>query len=209
MTGVQTCALPISVRLLAEDWTGTEPPLAAPEATLLDPAGRARWAETLEEDVLKAGLAAIASVSEERVAHDGGGANADALFNGTTRNGAGDDTTTDDGKTFRGYGSGSTLTVRLTQPHDLTAVRTFAAHPDGRASQGYTLWVATAADPGRFDKVETASAACAGGASELRLRVDAKGVVALRFEFTDGPLGFNVYREIQIVGQPALAKEPK
>ena len=29
----------------------------------------------------------------------------------------------------------------------------------------------------------------------------AKDVVAVRFEFQSGPLGFNVYREINILGQ--------
>ena len=43
---------------------------------------------------------------------------------------------------------------------------------------------------------------CDAGASELRQRVQAPGVVAVRFEFQDGPLGFNVYREVKIVGQP-------
>ena len=28
----------------------------------------------------------------------------------------------------------------------------------------------------------------------------ASGVAAVRFEFHDGPLGFNVYREIQVLG---------
>jgi len=31
---------------------------------------------------------------------------------------------------------------------------------------------------------------------------EAGGVVAIRFEFEDGPLGFNVCREINLVGQP-------
>ena len=43
---------------------------------------------------------------------------------------------------------------------------------------------------------------CGGGASEVRLPVKAAGVVALRFEFKNGPLGFNVYREINLLGQP-------
>jgi hypothetical protein len=32
--------------------------------------------------------------------------------------------------------------------------------------------------------------------------------VAVRFEFQNGPLGFNVYREIIVVGQPATGVKP-
>jgi hypothetical protein len=32
--------------------------------------------------------------------------------------------------------------------------------------------------------------------------------VAVRFEFQNGPLGFNVYREINLVGQPAIGVKP-
>ncbi len=39
-----------------------------------------------------------------------------------------------------------------------------------------------------------------GGASELRVKAEASNVVAVRFEFQDGPLGFNVYREINLIG---------
>jgi hypothetical protein len=39
-----------------------------------------------------------------------------------------------------------------------------------------------------------------GGSTRLRVPVDAKDVVAVRFDFADGPLGFNVYREIVLVG---------
>jgi hypothetical protein len=31
--------------------------------------------------------------------------------------------------------------------------------------------------------------------------------VAVRFEFQNGPLGFNVYREIAILGRPTGAKQ--
>lgn len=37
---------------------------------------------------------------------------------------------------------------------------------------------------------------------ELRVKTEAKGGVAVRFEFQNGPLNFNVYREIHLVGQP-------
>jgi hypothetical protein len=154
----------------------------------------------LEADLVKQHLLAIASVAEAGVAHDGGGTNAAALFNGTTRNGSGGDETLNDGKTFRGYGAGSSLTLRLTEPSDLAGIRTFAGHPDGRASQSYTVLIARAADPATFEKLASASVRCGGGASELRIKVGATDVVAVRFEFQDGPLGFNVYREINLVG---------
>ena len=55
--------------------------------------------------------------------------------------------------------------------------------------------------------VPTASAACDGGSSEIIIRHKAAGVAAVRFEFHDGSaadsgLGFNVYREICILGSP-------
>ena len=39
--------------------------------------------------------------------------NTEALFNGTTRNGAGGDETLNDGKTIRGYGRTNSLTLHL------------------------------------------------------------------------------------------------
>ena len=44
---------------------------------------------------------------------------------------------------------------------------------------------------------------CSFGPSEIRLPVSARDVVAVRFEFEDGPLGFNVYREFNLVGDVA------
>jgi hypothetical protein len=155
----------------------------------------------LETDVVKEGLAKIASVKEEGVAVDGGSANADALRNGTTRNGSGGDETLNDGKTFRGYGKGSVVTFQLAGPHDLTGIRTFAGHGDGRASQSCTVLVAFAAEPAKFVDLASAAVQCNAGASELRWTFTANSVVAVRFRFQDGPLGFNVYREINIVGQ--------
>ena len=143
--------------------------------------------------------AAVASVAEEGVAHDGGGTNASALFNGTTRNGSGGDETLNDGKTFRGYGAGSSLTLRLAKASDIAENRTFAGHPDDRASQNYTVLVARAANPEQFERLTSAFVRCNGGASELRIKAAATGVVAVRFEFQDGLLGFNVYREINLI----------
>jgi hypothetical protein len=187
---------------MSEDWTR---PTRAPAAKPADGIKRKTSSASptaLEPDVLKAGLATHASTREERVAHTGGGKDASALFNGTTKNGSGGDATQDDGKTFRGYGAGSLLTIQLTGTHDLTEIRTFAGHADDRASQGYTVLVAHAAAPKEFVQLATATLRCDGGASELRVKAEAKGVVAVRFEFQNGPLGFNVYREINLVGQP-------
>ena len=66
-----------------------------------------------ESDVLTMGLVSIVKAAEEHAAHDGGGSSANALTNGTTLNGAGGDETENDGKTFRGYAQGSSLTFDL------------------------------------------------------------------------------------------------
>lgn len=155
----------------------------------------------LETDIAKTGLVRIASTSEEQVAHDGGGTDASALFNGTTKNGSGGDETLKDAKTFRSYGAGSSLTIRLEHSSDIARIMTFAGHGDARASQSYTLFAASADAPEKFVKLAHAAVECDGGASELKLNVTAKNVAALRFEFENGPLGFNVYREINLVGK--------
>lgn len=182
------------VRLMAEDWTGTRP--KRPSSPI-----RSRTARSLEADVVKKPLIAIASVVEEGVVHDGGGIDASALFNGTTTNGSGRDETVNDGKTFRGYGTGSVLTLRLAKPSEVAWIHTFAVHPDGRASQNYTVLIARSAAPTKFEKLASASVRCDGGASELRVNAGTTDVVAVRFEFQDGPIGFNVYREICLVGK--------
>lgn len=181
------------VRLLAEDWTAVRPkrPFSAV---------RSQPGQSLEADVVKDDLVAIASEGEEGVAHDGGGTNASALFDGTTRNGSGGDETLNDGKTFRGYGAGSSLTLRLAKASDIAEIRTFAGHPDGRASQHYIVLVARAANPEKFERLTSAFVRCNGGASELRIKAAARDLVAVRFEFQDGPFGFNVYREINLIG---------
>jgi hypothetical protein len=66
--------------------------------------------------------------------------------------------------------------------------------------------VAYAAEPGEFVKIATGSSRCSEGASQLRLPVKAGGVVAVRFEFRNGPIGFNVYREINLLVQPGKPK---
>jgi len=180
------------------------PPPASADEEMSEAAGDDHEADVLKDDLLHRFLGS----AEDHCSHTGGGANASALLNGTTRNGSGGTTTADDGQTFRGYGKGDWLTLRLKQPCDLSEIRTFASHPDARASQFYTVLVAYAAEPGRFVKLGSGSKSSNGGATELRLPVKADGVAAVRFEFEDGPLGFNVYREVNVVGQPTPAVEP-
>jgi hypothetical protein len=156
--------------------------------------------DVLKDDLLHRFLAR----AEDHCSHTGGGADASALFNGTTRNGSGGEDTLDDGKTFRGYGSGDWLVLSLKQPCDLTEIRTFAGHADARASQNYAVLAAYADAPDKFVKLAAGSRTSEGGATELRLPVKAKGVVAVRFEFLDGAEGFNVYREINLLGTASL-----
>ena len=65
------------------------------------------------------------------------------------------------------------------------------------------MTVAYAAEPEKFVKIATGSKKSSGGASELCLPVKAQAAVAVRFDFQSGPLGFNVYREINLLGQAA------
>jgi hypothetical protein len=200
------------VRLMTADWTA---PLVEPvgkPAAAAAPAKSGASCAAQEADVPKAGRLPVASVEESGVLHAGGGKNADALFNGTTRNGKDGDATLDDGQTFRGYGDGSVLTIRLDttrhpQGHRLEEIRTFAGHPDARAGQYYTVSVAKIADPSRFEPVSKITEACPGGASLAKVPVKADGVVAVRFEFRNGPPGFCVYREICLLG-PSVPPPP-
>ncbi len=155
--------------------------------------------DIVPDDVLHHLLASAA----DHASHSGGGSNAAAVFNGTTRNGAGGSETKDDGQTFRGYGSGDWLEFRLKQPVDLTEVRSFANHADARSSQHYDLFVAQAGAPQQFVKVATGFKSSTGGRTALRLPLHATNVVAIRFQFRDGPLGFNVYREFNVQGVPS------
>jgi hypothetical protein len=192
------------------DVTGTLRPavtVAAAETAAVDSD------EDLEADVVKDDLLhRCLARSEDHCSHAGGGSDTSALFNGTTRNGSGGMQTMDDGMTFRGYGNGDWLTLYLKQPCDLREIRSFAGHGDSRASQQYTVLGAYATEPGKLVKIASGSKRCDGGASELRVPLKANGVVAIRLEFQDGPLGFNVYREINVLGKlgkPAAADAKK
>ena len=156
-------------------------------------------------------LLPVAAVEETgTLGANGGAGNADPIRNGTTRNAAGGAETKDDGKTFRGYGEGNSVTFRLDlakrpQGYDLEEVRSFAGHGDARASQSYSVWIATAAEPGKFVKMTDAAITCPGGATIMRVPAKASGVAAVRLDFANGPLGFNVYREICLLA-PAVDK---
>ena len=139
-------------------------------------------------------LRAVLARTEDHCAHAGGGADAGALFDGM-RSGE----TVDDGTVFRGYGGGDWLTLHLKSPCTITEIQTYAAHQDARAGQRYRVRVAYAGEPGRFVDL-TAGEVQTTEVSELRLPVKAEHVVAVRFDFLDGPLGFNVYREINLLG---------
>jgi hypothetical protein len=155
-------------------------------------------ADIVKNDLLHGNLAS----AKDHCTHTGGGLDASAVFNGTTRNGSGGSETMDDGKTFRGYGHGDWLEFHFKRASDLTEIRTFARHSDARASQAYTVLAAYAAEPKKFVKLAAGSKAADGGVTEIRLPVKASGVVAVRFEFQDGRDGFNVYREFNLVGTP-------
>lgn len=198
--------------------TGTEADVILPAKTTRVQAGHHSFTSPYKRAETPAATASIADCdadivkndlirrfldrAEDHCSHAGGGHDAAALFNGTTRNGSGGDETVDDGETFRGYGDGDWLTLRFKQPCDLKEIRTFAGHGDGRASQDYTVLVAHVAEPGKFVRLSSSSKSSDGGATELRVPVKANSVIAVRFEFHNGPLGFNVYREIEVLGAP-------
>ena len=163
-----------------------------------------------EPDVLAKGLIPVAKVTDENPAHAGGGSDAQAIHNGTTRNGSGGDAAADDGKTFRGYAKGSALTFNLDLAKskygfDVEEIRSFAGHSDARASQNYSVSVAFASEPSKFVKLCDVVLKSSGGSTEARITPKkagplASGVAAVRFDFADGPSGFNVYREFQLAG---------
>ena len=169
--------------------------------------------DLIPDSLVALGRADCASAIESGAAPVGGGSNADPVRNGTTRSGTGGPDTRDDGKTFRGYGAGSSLTFLLNTArhpagYDLSHVTTFAGHGDSRAGQEYSVSLSFVTDPSKFTVfVPKASADCAGGSSEIVMQglaggALARGVAAIRFDFQDGPSGFCVYREIQVSGRP-------
>jgi len=205
--------------------TFTPPPASTDSDSGPDIETNADDLRALQNDVPKTSLIAIgsgdlSSVDEQGVVSDGGATNADAVHNGTLLNKSGGTDTVDDGATFRGYGDGSSLTFNLntgSNPagYDLNKISTFAGHQDGRSSQAYKVSIALVSDPTHFVPLFEASATGDGGGTEIQASgkagavlksgqgVAASHVAAIKFEFENGPVGFNVYREFSVVGSPS------
>jgi hypothetical protein len=196
------------VRLMAENWQqSAAPPKARP----------LRRTSGASADAFEAGIPPANRLLKLSSAEDsgpmqaaGGAGNPDPVLNHTTRNGSGGADTLDDGKTFRGYGEGNSITFRLDLKGraagcDLEEIRSFAGHNDARAGQAYSVWIAKAEAPDQFIKVSEVSVVCSAGASEIRVPVKARGIAAVRLDFANGPSGFHVYREICLLA-PAPEK---
>ena len=173
-----------------------------------------------KNNLVSIGSPDLLSIEELGVQHTGEGNSADAIHNGTILNGSGGDETANDGKTFRGYGQGSSLTFHLnttTHPagYDLSRIITFAGHHDERSSQQYAVKVAFVSAPEQFVPLFEASVKSERDGSEINVsaknggvlinaqKISASHVAAVKFEFKKGPRVFNVYREICIVGGPS------
>lgn len=185
------------VRLMISDrkQTSSEVPEGAFAESSLNPSAE----DAFEAELPPASKAVpVTAVLESGVTQDA--AAPDAIRNGTTRNGSGAAVTLDDGKTFRQYGKGSRLLFQLASGGaDLGEIQSFAGHRDARASQAYTVWIAKSDAPDQFIKIAQARVSSQGGATRLRVPVHTKGVVAVRLDFEDGPIGGNVYREIVLL----------
>ena len=198
------------VRVLAADWNQAASSIW--DGAIAEPSLSTANEAAFEAELPKAdALVPLAGMVETANNPNHGGANdASPLFNGTTRNASGGAETIDDGKTFRSYAKGDSLLLKIegSGGRAIREIQTFAGHRDQRASQAYSVWVAKAGAPDSFTKIAVAKVNSQGGASRVRVPVDAKEVVAVRFDFADGPLGGNVYREIVLIG-PATQSEAK
>ncbi len=210
------------VRLLSRDWPVGELATAGDPAKTRLLASTDRLRVTVSADPLedldqriraKHNLAlqpALLTKVTANPAHAGGGKDLLALFNGTAGNRQGTEATQDDGHTFVGFAKGNTLEIVFdpqAAPHGvrLEGIATYAGHHDARASQHYTVVWASVAEPTRFVELSAVRNEADSGLSEVAIRPVgeaslAQNVRALRFVFADGPLGFNVYREIAILG---------
>lgn len=193
------------VRVLAADWSQSAS--AIPDVVFVEPS-----ISTASEAAFEAGLPkadALVPLAGARETGDfktrGGAGDAAPLRNGTTRNGSGGAETADDAKTYRTYGKGDSLLLKIDGAGGRTIreIQTFAGHRDARASQAYSVWIAKAGAPESFTRIADAKVNSQGGSTRMRVPVDAKEVVAVRFDFADGPLGVNVYREICLLGTAA------
>jgi hypothetical protein len=224
------------VRLMSEDWAAPAAlTLAKPASTSVGIAQRTLSAPgspvvitglshrdhpaAFVADLPRENLLVQAALTDSGAGTDSGTTNPGPLKNGTTLNGSGTEETLNDGETYRAYGKGGSLTARLDTtraPHgyDLAGVMTFASHGDGRASQHYELSVARAGSPDTFEPVATVKHDVTDLASMVSLTSAASGpiatgVVAIRLEFRDGPIGANVYRELCALGAPASGPSAK
>ncbi len=192
------------VRLMAQDWHQQTSSITEELAAQIPVHEESESPDGFELDLPQKKFLIDLSGTEETGPTQGASGSSDAspILNGTTRNGSGTAETKDDGKTYRGYGNGNSLLFRIKNPQgaNLSEIRSFAGHPDARASQNYSVWIAKADAPGKFTKVKEVKAQSSGGGTQLRVAVHAEKVVAVRLDFGDGPSGFNVYREICLIG---------
>ena len=193
------------VRVLAADWHQSAS--AIPDGVFAEPALSAANEAAFEVELPKADVLVpiAAAVESGDFQSRGGTGDAAPLRNGTTRNGSGGAETLDDAKTYRTYGQGDNLLLKIdgSGGREIHEIQTFAGHRDARASQAYSVWIAKVGAPESFTKIADAKVNSQGGSTRLLVPVDAKGVVAVRFDFADGPLGLNVYREICLLGTSA------
>ncbi len=200
------------VRMMAEEWAQEQSAMAG--MLMAESLVKPETMDGFEEDVPKADLLLpIATMQDSgSMEAQGGASDAAALCNGTTRNGSGTADTLDDGKTFRGYGQGNSLLIRLdltknSKGHYLGEIRSFAGHGDAHSSQAYSIWIAKANAPDRFVRLGDAAVNSSSGATQLRIPVHSDNVAAVRLDFSNGPTGFNVYREFSLMGGDPVSKE--
>jgi hypothetical protein len=152
-------------------------------------------------------------------AHDGGGGEFSALFNGAAGNKNGGEDTANDGATFVGMQEGNILELLIDSAKapagvPVYAIRTYSGHADARASQHYTVFAATAAAPDQFVKLAEVDCDSPGGLNEISIETAKRtaimeGVRSLRFVFKNGSLGFNLYREIAVLDKPLSQNQAK
>lgn len=182
------------VQVLAANWkqAASEVPNGAFAETSVNRASEDAFEAELPTAEQLVPVASMSASGDTQSSDDAG-----TLRDGTTRNGSGTAETLDDAKTFRACGKGTSLLFKLDERGvALGEIQSFAGHRDARASQAYTVWIAKADAPDQFTKVANARVVSQGGATRMRVPVNESKVVAVRLDFSDGPLGFNVYREI-------------
>jgi hypothetical protein len=193
------------VRVMTEEWAQEQSAMAG--MLMAESLVKPETMDGFEADMPKADRLLPISTMEDSGAMEaqGGASDAAALRNGTTRNGSGAGDTLDDGKTFRGYGQGNSLLIRLDltecpKGHYLEEIRSFGGHGDARASQAYSIWIAKADAPDQFVRIGDAAVNSGSGATQLIIPVHSDNIAAVRLDFSNGPAGFNVYREFSLIG---------